>query len=93
MLLGLNAGKSEVPPKGGRSLSELIRDPNLVVAIIAGVTSYSVMALLMNVTTLAMDRLGFGFDQVGLVIQWHVLMMFAPSFITGHLMTRFGTRA
>ena len=93
LLLGLQAGKGEVPPKGGRELSELIRDPNLIVAILAGVTSYSVMALLMNVTTLAMDRLGFSFDQVGIVIQWHVLMMFAPSFVTGHLMTKFGTRA
>ena len=51
------------------------------------------MALLMNVTTLAMDRYGFEFAQVGLVIQWHVVMMFGPSFVTGHLMTRFGTRA
>ena len=61
-------------------------------AILAGITSYSVMALLMNVTTLAMDRYGFEFRDVGIVIQWHVVMMFGPSFVTGYLMTRFGTR-
>ena len=92
-LLHLKLGKAERPPSGGRSIPELLRDPNLIVAIIAGITSYSVMALLMNVTTLAMDRYGFAFSQVGLVIQWHVVMMFGPSFITGHLITRFGTRA
>ncbi len=89
----LNLGKSERPPSGGRNLSQLIRDPDLIVAVIAGVTSYSVMALLMNVTTLAMDRYGFAFSQVGLVIQWHVVAMFGPSFFTGYLLTRFGTRA
>ncbi len=93
LLWGLQAGQGELPPKGGRDLSALIRDPVLIVAVIAGVTSYSVMALLMNVTTLAMDRLGFEFAQVGIVIQWHVVAMFGPSFITGSLMTRFGTRA
>ncbi|MGB0965755.1 MAG: MFS transporter [Litorivicinus sp.] len=92
-LLHLKLGKAERPPQGGRSIGQLLRDPNLIVAIIAGITSYSVMALLMNVTTLAMDRYGFEFAQVGLVIQWHVVMMFGPSFVTGHLMTRFGTRA
>lgn len=91
-LLHLKAGRPERQQSGGRSLGELIRDPDLLVAMIAGMTSYSVMALLMNATTLAMDRYGFAFNQVGLVIQWHVVMMFGPSFITGHLMTRFGTR-
>ena len=55
---GPSAGRAEQPPAGGRPLSELIRDPALIVAILAGITSYSVMALLMNVTTLAMDRYG-----------------------------------
>lgn len=92
LLWGLKLGKAERPPAGGRPLTELIRDPALIVAILAGITSYSVMALLMNVTTLAMDRYGFEFRDVGIVIQWHVVMMFGPSFVTGYLMTRFGTR-
>lgn len=29
-------------------------------------------------------------DDVALGIQWHILAMFAPSFVTGHLMIRFG---
>jgi MFS family permease len=32
------------------------------------------------------------FSDVAFVIQWHVLGMFVPSFFTGHLINRFGTR-
>ena len=34
---------------------------------------------------------GYGFSDSAQTIQWHVLGMFAPSFVTGHLIRRFGT--
>jgi MFS family permease len=33
---------------------------------------------------------GLGEDNAALGIQWHVLAMFGPSFVTGHLIGRFG---
>ena len=48
------------------------------------------MVLVMTATPLAMAFCGHDFDQTAFVIQWHVLGMFAPSFFTGHLISRFG---
>ena len=75
---------------GGRPLSEIARQPRFVVAVLGGVVSYGVMILLMTVTPLAMVANAHGFGAAALVIQWHVLGMYAPSFFTGHLIRRFG---
>lgn len=76
--------------RGGRPLSVIARQPAFVVAVIAAVVAYSVMGLLMSVTPLAMVLHKHDFDQATLVIQWHVLGMYVPSFFTGHLVKRFG---
>jgi MFS family permease len=49
------------------------------------------MNLLMAATPLAMQVCGFEFDDAALVLEWHVIGMFAPGFFTGHLIKRFGT--
>lgn len=49
------------------------------------------MNLLMAATPLAMQVCGYGFGDAALVLQWHVIGMFAPGFFTGHLIKRFGT--
>ncbi|MCU0926488.1 MAG: MFS transporter [Hydrogenophaga sp.] len=51
---------------------------------------YGVMNLLMAATPLAMQVCGFPFDDAALVLEWHVIGMFAPGFFTGHLIKRFG---
>ena len=38
-----------------------------------------------------MQVCGFEFDDAALVLEWHVIGMFAPGFFTGHLIKRFGT--
>jgi len=43
-------------------------------------------------TTLAMIGCGFSEAVAGDVIRWHFIAMFAPSFFTGFLIKRFGTR-
>lgn len=77
--------------RGGRPLSVIARQPAFIVAVIAAVVAYSVMGLLMSVTPLAMVLHKHSFDQATLVIQWHVLGMYVPSFFTGHLVRWFGT--
>jgi MFS family permease len=75
---------------GGRPLREIARQPVFIVAALAAAVGYGVMNLLMNATPLAMDFCGLGFGDTAFVLQWHVIGMFAPSFVTGHLIARFG---
>jgi cyanate permease len=73
-----------------RPLTEIIRMPGFIVAVACGVASFSMMNLVMTAAPLAMVDCGHSVTDATLGIQWHVLGMFAPSFITGHLITRFG---
>ena len=85
---------AHVPPlpgaSTGRPLAELARQPAFVVAIIAAALGYGVMNLLMAATPIAMAQCKHPFDSAALVLEWHVLGMFVPSFFTGHLIKRFG---
>ena len=74
----------------GRPLSVLMRQPAFIVAIVGAALGYGVMNLLMAATPLAMQVCGFDFDASALVLEWHVIGMFAPGFVTGHLIKRFG---
>lgn len=71
--------------------SELLKKPDLSGAIIAGSIGYAVMVLVMTATPLAMQACGFDFGNTANIIQWHVLGMFLPSFMTGKLIARYGT--
>ncbi len=75
----------------GRPLMEIMRQPVFIVAAGAGALSYGVMSLLMAATPIAMQICGLPFSDAALVLEWHVIGMFAPSFFTGHLIKRFGT--
>ena len=48
------------------------------------------MAFVMTAAPIAMVGHGHSIDHAALGIQWHVLAMFAPSFVTGYLIARFG---
>jgi MFS family permease len=85
-----------VPPKAaqggqGRPLSVIMRQPVFIVATAGAALGYGVMNLLMAATPLAMQVCGFPFEDAALVLEWHVIGMFAPGFFTGHLIKRFGT--
>lgn len=84
-----------VPPKAanadpGRPLSVIMRQPVFIVATAGAALGYGVMNLLMAATPLAMQVCGFPFEDAALVLEWHVIGMFAPGFFTGHLIKRFG---
>ncbi len=77
--------------QGGRSVWQIARQPLFFVATVGAALGYGVMNLLMAATPLAMQVCEFPFDDAALVLQWHVIGMFAPGFFTGHLIRRFGT--
>ena len=86
------------PPKAigaaaGRPIGEIMRQPVFLVATVGAALGYGVMNLLMAATPLAMQVCGFDFGATALVLQWHVIGMFAPGFVTGHLIKRFGVLA
>ena len=74
----------------GRSLAVVVRQPEVVVAVLSAVVGYGLMNLLMVASPLAMAGCGFAFADAAEVLRWHVLGMFAPSFFTGSLIRRFG---
>jgi MFS family permease len=74
----------------GRPIREIARQPVFVVAVAAGALGYGVMNLLMSATPIAMQQCKHPFSSATLVLEWHVLGMFVPSFFTGHLIKRFG---
>lgn len=92
LLAGLRVPPGGEPEPGdiARPMAEIAAQPRFRVALVAASAGYAVMSLVMTATPLAMRAQGFGMEQVALVMQWHVLGMFAPSFITGGLIARVG---
>jgi MFS family permease len=91
--LKLPKGTSNEPlakPLPSRSKRELLRDPRIIVAIICAMVSYALMNLVMTSTPLAVVGCGYTVDNANDIVSAHVLAMFAPSFFTGHLISRFG---
>ncbi|MFD0668173.1 MFS transporter [Ramlibacter sp. MAHUQ-53] len=80
----------QVRSASGRPLRQIMAQPVFIVAAVAGALSYGVMNLLMAATPLAMDVCGLPFSDAALVLEWHVIGMFAPGFFTGALIKRFG---
>ena len=74
----------------GRPLGVIMRQPVFMVAVLCASLGYGVMNLLMAATPLAMQVCGLEFSDTAWVLQWHVIGMFAPGFVTGHLIKRFG---
>lgn len=80
----------ELANKPQRPLSVIMAQPRFIVAVLCGTSSYALMSYVMTAAPLAMLACGFDVDDATWGIQWHVLAMFAPSFVTGHLIARFG---
>ena len=79
--------EATVPP---RALREIAAQPAFFVAVMASGIGYGVMSLLMTATPLAMGFCGHPYGAAAGVIGAHAIAMFAPSFVTGSLITRFG---
>ena len=71
-------------------MREIARQPKFMVAVLSGAVGYGVMNLLMTSTPIAMGACGHPYGDAALVISSHVIAMFAPSFVTGMLIRRFG---
>ncbi len=93
MALKIPKPKPVEPGKSsGRTIGQLLRTPQIAVAIISAMVAYSLMNLVMTSTPLAVVGCGFGTNQAADVVSAHVLAMYVPSFFTGYFITWFGVR-
>ena len=75
----------------GRRIFEIIFQPRFLQAVTAAAFSYAIMSFLMTATPLSMHVMEkMSLENTGLVLQFHVVAMFLPSLITGHLIKKFG---
>ncbi len=94
VLIGVRLpGPTAAEAAGGRPLGVIARQPRFITAVICGVVSYLLMNFLMTSAPLAMQICGLSQESSNLGLQWHVIAMYAPSFFTGRLITRFGAPA
>ncbi|MEK9661633.1 MAG: MFS transporter [Alphaproteobacteria bacterium] len=90
---------TDIPPPTERELSGTVRpmgaiarQPKFIVAVLSAMVGYGVMNLVMITTPLFMTNHPthpFAVPEVHTVIMWHVVGMFAPSFVTGWLIRKF----
>ena len=93
LFAGLNIPKPKPPALGsdaGRSRGDLLRDPQIAVAMICAAVSYALMNLVMTSTPLAVVGCGFETANAADIVSAHVIAMYLPSFFTGHVIARFG---
>jgi MFS family permease len=84
-------GEAEARSGAQRPIRAIASQPEVPIAVTASAAGYALMILVMTATPLAMRTEGFGMGEIATVMQWHVLGMFAPSFVTGHLIARYTT--
>ncbi len=92
LLAGTKLPAPPAPQRVKTPIGEIIARPGFVAAAVAGLVAYGSMNLIMTATPLEMMLCGFGVGASASVIQWHAVAMFAPGFVTGRLIARFGMR-
>ncbi|MDX5359806.1 MAG: MFS transporter [Alphaproteobacteria bacterium] len=80
----------EVRARSGRPILEIMRQRGFIVPAVCAMVSYGLMNLVMTATPLAMVACGLTVNDAAFVVQWHAFAMFATSFVTGHIIARFG---
>lgn len=71
----------------------LFRRPGFWLAIAASSAAWATMNLLMTATPLAMQACAYPFADAAWALQWHMVGMYAPMLVTGHIIERIGVRA
>ncbi|MBL4739859.1 MAG: MFS transporter [Sneathiella sp.] len=73
-----------------RPLWKIMKQGVFLTAVVGSSVGFAMMIMVMTATPLAMRSLDYATGDYTTVIQWHVLGMFLPSFVTGGLIARFG---
>ena len=73
-----------------RSIGVIVRTPIFMASTASMIVGSVVMMFVMTAAPLAAVACGHTIDDGANIIQWHLVGMFAPSFVTGILIKRFG---
>lgn len=73
-----------------RDLQEIVFNWPFLFVLLCEFTAYSAMGGLMTATPLAMQAVGYNFNQSTSAVQLHMLGMFLPSIFTGEIVKLFG---
>jgi MFS family permease len=87
------AEEAEVTGSSVRSLVEILKDSNILLAMAAAITGWLLMSLVMTATPVSMhavDKLSLA--DTAFVIQSHIVAMYAPSLVSGYLIGLLGVR-
>uniref|UniRef100_E6VH28 Major facilitator superfamily MFS_1 n=1 Tax=Rhodopseudomonas palustris (strain DX-1) TaxID=652103 RepID=E6VH28_RHOPX len=91
VLWGVDAPRPKPAERaGGRPLLEIVRQPRFIAAALCGAIAYPMMNLVMTSAPLAMQMCGLSVGDSNFGLQWHIVAMYAPSFVTGSLIIKFG---
>jgi MFS family permease len=88
--LALPAPSAVQRERSGRPLGTIARQPAFIAALANGVLGYATMSFVMTATPLAAVACGHSSNDAIGIIGMHIVGMFAPSFITGSLIQRYG---
>ena len=88
--LAIPAPATHAGAGGGRPLAAIARQPAFIAAVANGVLGYATMVFVMSATPLAAVACGLTSNDAIGIIRMHLIGMFAPSFVTGGLIARFG---
>ncbi len=70
----------------------ILSNRNVIIAIVCATIAYSLMNLVMTSTPLAVIGCGYSRSDAANIVTAHALSMYLPSFFTGYLISRYGTR-
>ena len=69
---------------------QVLKNPVFIVATGSAAVGYLVMSAIMDGMPITMLEHDMGFSDTTIVLQWHMLAMFAPSYLTSRLIEKFG---
>lgn len=78
------------PPEASRPLREVMRQPVFCAAVANNVVAAMAMMFVMTAAPLAAVACGHRIDDGARIMQWHLVGMYAPAFVAGPLITRWG---
>jgi MFS family permease len=81
-------------PSSGPTVGELLREPMLRRAVLAGAVAYCVMSFIMTAAPVSMHSIDHhSVKAITWTIQSHIIAMYLPSLFSGRLIARFGERS
>ena len=92
VLSGVDLPRPVRAESGGRPFRTIVAQPRFIVAALCGVITYTLMNLVMTSAPLAMRLCGLPLAASNATIQWHVVAMYGPSFVTGAIIARIGAQ-